>query len=307
VIGSSLTFPLVSRRRLIGLQFGSMHGARRGSGSDIAGSRAYIPGDDPHRIDWGASGRLSAARGTDEFVVREYFADEAPRVVVCLDRRAGMTLCPPGLPFLHKDEAASVALGMIEASVAESRGLIGLLEVDGREGVVGWCPPASGRRTLATIDHELPGRGAASADAVTTMFEFLTLHRRAVPSASFVFVVSDFIEPTPLDTWEWALDRGWDIVPVVVQDPVWEQGFPDVDRLLLPLSGVDGKTRAVRLEKGESRRWRERHEARLSAFVDGLRSLGIEPVMVSRDAHEHVFDAFLRWSMERQAAWGHAA
>jgi len=307
VIGASLTFPLVSRRRLIGLQFGSMHGARRGSGSDIAGSRAYVPGDDPHRIDWGASGRLSAARGTDEFVVREYFADEAPRVVVCLDRRAGMALCPPALPFLHKDEAASVALEMIEASVAESRGLIGLLEVDGRDGVVGWCPPASGRRTLATIDHELPGRRAAPVDAVTTMFEFLTLHRRAVPSASFVFVVSDFIEPTPLDTWEWALDRGWDIVPVVVQDPVWEQGFPDVDRLVLPLSGPDGRVRAVRLEKGESRRWRERHEARLSGFVDGLRSLGIEPVRVSRDDHEHVYDAFLRWSMERQAAWGHAA
>jgi hypothetical protein len=80
VIGASLTFPLVSRRRLIGLAFGSMHGARRGSGSDIAGSRAYVSGDDPHRIDWAASGRLSAARGTDEFVVREYFADEAPRV-----------------------------------------------------------------------------------------------------------------------------------------------------------------------------------------------------------------------------------
>ena len=36
MIGSSLTFPLVSRRRLIGLAFGTMHGARRGSGSDIA-------------------------------------------------------------------------------------------------------------------------------------------------------------------------------------------------------------------------------------------------------------------------------
>jgi hypothetical protein len=38
-----------------------------------------------------------------------------------------------------------------------------------------------------------------------------------------------------------------------------------------------------------------------------VRSLGIEPVLVSRDDHEHVYDAFLRWSMERQAAWGHAA
>ena len=306
MIGSSLTFPLVSRRRLIGLQFGSMHGARRGSGSDIAGSRAYLPGDDPHRIDWGASGRLSAARATDEFVVRAYYADEAPRAVVCLDRRPAMGLCPPTLPFLHKDAAATVAFELIESSVAESRGLIGLLEVDDRGGVVGWCPPASGRRSLAVTDHELPGR-EGPADAVTTMFEFLTLHRRAVPSASFVFVLSDFIEQTPLETWEWALDRGWDVVPVVVQDPVWEQGFPDVDRLVLPLAGPDDRVRAVRLGKGESRRWRARHEARLAHLVEGLRSLGIEPVVVSSEEREHVYGAFLRWSMERQAAWGHAA
>ena len=200
-----------------------------------------------------------------------------------------MGICPPGLPFLHKDAAAAVARELIEDSVAESRGLIGLLEIDARDGVVGWCPPASGRRHAG---RRRP-RGAASATrlptASRTMFEFLTLHRRAVPSASFVFVLSDFIEPTPLATWEWALDRGWDVVPVVVQDPTWEQGFPDVDRLVLPLADPDGRVRPVRLEKGESQRWRERHEARLDGLVDGLRSLGIEPVLVSEEDRTHVF------------------
>ena len=41
-------------------------------------------------MDWAASARLSAARGTDEFIVRERFADEAPRVVVLVDRRPSM-------------------------------------------------------------------------------------------------------------------------------------------------------------------------------------------------------------------------
>ena len=305
MIGASLTFPLVSRRRLIGLAFGSMHGARRGSGSDIAGSREYVPGDDPHRIDWGTSARLSAARASDEFVVREYLADEAPRVVLCVDRRPAMSLCPPGLPFLHKAQAADVAGRLIEASVAESRGLVGWLELE-RPGVVGWCPPTSGHRHVALAEHVLPER-APPADAITSMFEFLTIHRRQVPSASFVFVLSDFIEQTPLDTWEWALDRGWDIVPVVVQDPVWEQGFPDVDRIVVPLVGSDGRTRLVRLAAGESRRWRERHELRLAELVGGLRSLGIEPVVVGREDREHVYQAFLGWSAERQAAWGTAA
>jgi uncharacterized protein (DUF58 family) len=305
MIGGGLTFPLVSRRRLIGLAFGSMHGARRGSGSDIAGSRPYVPGDDPHRIDWGASARLSAARASDEFVVREYLADEAPRVVVCVDRRPGMSLCPPGLPFLHKADAADVALGLIEASVAESRGLVGRLEHE-RPGIVGWSPPASGRRIVVLAELVMP-EGSAPADAITGMFEFLTIHRRQVPSASFVFVVSDFIEPTPLETWEWALDRGWDVVPVIVQDPVWEQRFPDVDRMVVPLVGANGRTRLVRLASGESQRLRERHEQRLGDLVDGLRSLGVEPVVIGREDREHVFEAFLSWSSERQAAWGHAA
>ena len=305
MIGASLTFPLVSRRRLIGLAFGSMHGARRGSGSDIAGSRTYVPGDDPHRIDWASSARLSAARASDEFVVREFLADEAPRVVVCRDRRPGMSLCPPGMPFLRKAEAAEVARGMIEASVAESRGLAGRLEHE-RPGTVDWCPPTSGRRHITLTEHALPERDEA-ADAITGMFEFLTLHRRQVPSASFVFVLSDFLEVTPLETWESALDRGWDIVPVVVQDPVWEQRFPDVDRVVAPLVGSDGRVRLVRLAKGESRAWRERHETRLAGLVDGLRSLGVEPVLIGSDDREHVFEAFLSWSAERQAAWGHAA
>ena len=305
MIGGSLTFPLVSRRRLIGLAFGSMHGARRGSGSDIAGSRTYVPGDDPHRIDWASSARLSGARASDEFVVREFLADEAPRVVVCVDRRSGMSVCPPGMPFLHKAEAAEVARGLIEASVAESRGLVGRLEHE-RPGTVEWCPPTSGRRHVALTEHALPERDGP-ADGITGMFEFLTLHRRQVPSASFVFVLSDFLEVTPLETWESALDRGWDIVPVVVQDPVWEQRFPDVDRVVAPLVGSDGRVRLVRLAKGESRAWRERHETRLAGLVDGLRSLGVEPVLIGSDDREHVFEAFLSWSAERQAAWGHAA
>jgi uncharacterized protein (DUF58 family) len=305
MIGGGLTFPLVSRRRLIGLAFGSMHGARRGSGSDIAGSRPYVPGDDPHRIDWAASARLSAARASDEFVVREYLADEAPRVVVCLDRRPGMSLCPPGLPFLHKAEAAGVAVALIEASVAESRGLVGRLEHE-KPGLVGWSPPASGRRNVVLAEHALPER-TAPVDAITGMFEFLTIHRRQVPSASFVFVLSDFIEPMPLETWEWALDRGWDVVPVILQDPVWEQRFPDVDRIVVPLVGQNGRTRLVRLAAGESQKLCERHERRLGEFVEGLRSLGVEPVVIGQEDREHVFEAFLSWSAERQAAWGQAA
>src|SRR6266700_1779456 len=75
-------FPLVPRRRVIGLAFGGVRSARRGIGSDVASTREYRPGDDVGWMDWAASAKLSAARGDDQFSVRERFADEAPRVAV---------------------------------------------------------------------------------------------------------------------------------------------------------------------------------------------------------------------------------
>lgn len=298
------TFPLVSRRRLVGLAFGAMHGARRGTGSDIAASRPYRAGDNPDRIDWGASARLSSAHAADEFVVREYFADEAPRAIVAVDRRAAMGLCPPGIPWLRKDEASRVAADLVEASVAAARGFVGRLEFGARTDVVAWCPPIGARGGGALVDHALPDpERTASVGAVGVALEFLAYHRRAVPAASFVFVVSDFLIAPELETWERALDRGWDIVPVVVQDAIWEQGFPDLDRVGVPLVDETGRLRVVRLRRGESDVWRARHEERYARLLAGLRSLGIEPVLVSTMERAGIFEAFLAWSAEREASW----
>src|ERR687885_1228712 len=122
-------FPLTPRRRLIGLSFGGMRSARRGTGSDVAGSRPYRPGDDIDTIDWAASARLSAARGTDEFIVRERFTEEAPRVVIVCDRRPEMALFPPEFPWLSKPSAMRVAGELITGSTVAARGYVGYLDL----------------------------------------------------------------------------------------------------------------------------------------------------------------------------------
>ena len=302
------TFPLVSRRRLIGLAWGAMHGARRGSGSDVAGSRPYTSWDDPDRIDWASSARVSSARDSDEFVVRDYFADESPRVVLLTDRGPSMVTAPSWVPWLCKEDAVESAAVLIEESVSEARGLMGFLEFSEADAGVRWCAPGSSRRAQALVDEAVPNAGIGEdRSGVATAFSFLALHRRAVPSASFVFVLSDFLDPTPLATWEWALDRGWDVVPVVIQDPVWEQSFPDVDGVAIPLVGPGGERRLVRLRRGESERYRERHVERRRRFLEGLSSLGIGCVLVSESDVGHVLDAFLVWSTERQTFVGAAA
>jgi len=98
VTNARLTFPLVPRRRVIGLSFGTMRSLRRGTGTDVAGSRPYRPGDDMDAIDWAASARISTARGSDEFIVRERFAEESPKVVIVCDRRPEMSYFSPSLP-----------------------------------------------------------------------------------------------------------------------------------------------------------------------------------------------------------------
>ena len=114
-VGHRRTFPLIQRRRKPGLPFGEISTRRRGHGSEPIGHRPYETGDPVAWIDWSASARLSATSGTDAFVVRERAADEAPRVVVAVDRRPAMDLYPQPLPWLAKRAA------LREAVAASSR------------------------------------------------------------------------------------------------------------------------------------------------------------------------------------------
>jgi uncharacterized protein (DUF58 family) len=96
-----------------------MRSARRGGRSDPVSSRPYNPGDDLRLLDRHASARLSAARGRPELVVRQHFAQEAPRAVVVVDSGPTMALYPS--PWLSKPAAVSTAVALIEASAWRAR------------------------------------------------------------------------------------------------------------------------------------------------------------------------------------------
>jgi uncharacterized protein (DUF58 family) len=301
------TFPLTPRRRLVGLPFGAMHSARRGSGSDVAGTRPYQVGDDVRGIDWAASARLSSAHGSDEFIVREWYADEAPFVVVVNDRRPAMRLYPEGLPWLRKPAAVRACTELIGASAIAARGFVGYLDFALGEDDPFWRPPQSPSEVWHITERHLGfPEFRAQPDTVARSLEFLARHRRSVPSGSFVFVLSDFLERTPHDLWARALEQRWDVVPVVIQDPVWEQSFPAVDSVVVPLADPDGRTRPVRLKTGEAARRREENEARRDRLLTELMTVGIEPILVSSADRDSIFQAFLTWADERQFRRGRA-
>lgn len=296
------TFPLIPRRRVLGLPFGGLHSMRRGLGSDVASSRPYEPGDDVDKIDWHASARLSLARGSEEFVVREHFAEEAPRVVVLCDRRPSMSIFPPHLPWLCKPEAIRHATAVIGASAVAARGLLGYL--DEADGETYWRPPRSSHE-LAPANGERPF--AAPEDTLERGLRHLAEQRRDLPAGTFVFVVSDFLARPGKDEWLWALERRWEIVPVVVQDPVWEQGFPDVGGAVVPLADpASGHVDLVRIPTSEATERRRANERRLAELLSELRALDLDPVLVSSHDHRDVVLSFLSWADQRLFTRGRA-
>jgi hypothetical protein len=109
-----------------------------------------------------------------------------------------------------------------------------------------------------------------------------------------VFVLSDFLAPPPRGAWRVALSRGWDVVPVVVQDPTWEQSFPDVSGFLLPVN------EPVRLTRREARERQEANERRISDLLAGFGALEIDPVLLSTAAPLDILAAFIRWHERRR-------
>jgi uncharacterized protein (DUF58 family) len=291
----SATFPLIPRRRVLGLPFGGLHSLRRGLGSDVASSRPYEPGDDVARIDWAASAKLSLARGSEEFVVREHYAEEAPRVVCLADRRPSMSLFSEEWPWLRKPRALAEAVRLIGASAIAARGLLGYL--DEAAGEPSWLPPR-GSHELSGVAGDRPFQ--APRDTLERGLAFLVRQRRDLPAGSFLFVCSDFLSPPPREAWLRALERRWEIVPVVIQDPVWEQSFPDVADLVVPLYDVDrGQRTLARLTAEEVEARRLENETRRRELVRSLRALAMDAVLVSSDSPRDVLLSFLTWADER--------
>jgi len=305
-VRSRSTFPLVPKHRLAGLPFGGSRSLRRGHGTDVAGSRAYVPGDPISTIDWRATARLSSARGSDEFIVRERFAEEAPRVVVLCDRRPSMALYPPPFPWLSKPAVVRAATESIVASADSAHAPVGYLDYAGAtttDGEPFWIKP-SGRAMIERIEtrqEETPEYDAPD-DGITRGLDFLGRFRAELSSGTFVFVISDFLGP-PIDesTWLTASARRWEVVPVVVQDSIWEQSFPLVGGLVLPLSDpASGQVLEARVSRREARARRAANEQRRGAMLATFAGVAVDPVLLETSVPEEVDRTFLDWAERRR-------
>ncbi len=299
------TFPLVPRRRrLVGLPFGDLPSRRRGHGGDVIGSRPYAAGDPVSTIDWFATARLSAVSGRDAFVVRDRSADEAPRVVLLCDRRPAMGIYPSSLPFLEKPCALVEAALSIVASATAARSDVAALDLaDGGEPF--WLPPGRRDRTWLVGDRFGAAPFTAPDDNVERALTFLGGMRGDLPPGTFVFVLSDFIVAPPATSWVEAVAHGWDVVPVVIQDPVWEQSFPAVGGISLPVSDPrTGRVALVRLTRRQAEARRVANEERLSSLLRELVSFGLDPLVIGASDPHDVDRALVSWAeLRRRGRW----
>jgi hypothetical protein len=292
------TFPLVPRRRLIGLPFGAVYSSRRGIGSDVASSRPYQPGDDVHSIDWNSSARLSSALGRDEFIVREHFSEEAPRVVIVCDRRPAMALYRGEFPWLSKPTVMLEVGRQIADSTAKARGLVGYLDYANGDPEPFWRPPHSQQEFWRVKESHLSWTAYhAPPDNLTQALYHLADSRRSLPPGSFVFILSDFLAPPPPETWATVLELRWEVVPVIIQDPTWEQSFPLLPSVLVPLADpATGGLKVVRLSRREVRRRKAENEDRLERLLQGMRSFGLEPLLIATTDPNDINSQFLAWA-----------
>lgn len=298
-------FPLVPKFRVTGLPLGGAPSLRRGPGSDVAGTRAYAPGDPISTIDWRASARLSTARAQDEFVVRERYAEEAPRVVVVADRHPAMGIYEPPFPWLSKRAAVRSAVELIVLSAEARNAAVAYLDYAGsaaRGGEPYWLAP-TGRSAFAQISDRLATDDYdAPADGIERGLEFLARFRSELSSGTFVFVISDFLgHEVPTSAWLTAAARRWEVVPVVVQDPTWEQSFPAVDSVIVPLAQPgSGEVLEVRLSRREVAARRQDNILRRERLLSGLISLGLDPVSLETADDSAVDHLFVEWAARRR-------
>ena len=281
-------FPLVAQRRVTGVSAGAQASTRRGPGSEVATTRPYRRGDNMRHVDWAASARVSAARD----------ADESLRVVTVLDRRPEMALFPAAFPWLDKAAAATEAAALVAASTLAARGAPALLDLADQAPV--WLKPRARNGTRIRLHVAATPRFDAPANVLERSFDLLLLHRAELPADTFVFVLSDFAECPDDDLWRRLVERRWDVVPVLIQDPRWERSFPDLGGLGLPVADPrTGGAALLALSRPEAKAQRQRNEERYTELRRRFEALRLDPVILGDAAPEAVLGAFLAWADAR--------
>jgi hypothetical protein len=87
----------------------------------------------------------------------------------------------------------------------------------------------------------------------------------------------------------------------VIQDPTWEQSFPDVGGVLLPVRDVtSGDVGEVIVSGREARERAHVNEHRLESMLGVFARLGFDPVVLGSSEPAVIAEGFDRWASRRR-------
>jgi uncharacterized protein (DUF58 family) len=294
-MSSSPLLELEPHVRIIGSLFGSAASRRRGQSDDVVSGRPYVVGDDVRRIDWATSARLSAIRGDDYFVVRESYGEEAPIVCFTVDRSSSMGLYPREYPWLHKPDAVREMAEVVALSANHYHCPLSYLDD------TSWREPSTttGREQILEL---VDARGYdGEEDSLDSLFGLLRSVEHLLPAGTFIFCCSDFLNVPAERTLAMVADADWALVPVIVQDPLWEQSYPEAAAdVALPVVDESGQFRLLRQSKAEVRRRREANEGRLRRLEELFTGYGFPPVIISELGADALAESLRSWNVRRR-------
>ena len=185
-------------RRLDGRLAGGYRTAHRGTGTDLAGLREYVEGDDARHIDWNVTARLNEPQ------LRLFNEDRELMVWLVLDRSASMTV---GAPGRGKHDVVSELALVLARLFGRSGNRVGALLYDVPGGQVRTVPPGTGRRHALRIGVELArtgqlerkggngrrGAGNGRRGGTTDLAAMLDAVAKLARRRALIVVISDFI------------------------------------------------------------------------------------------------------------------
>jgi hypothetical protein len=203
-----------------------------------------------------------------------------------------------------KPAAVETAVGLIAESTMRTRRLVGYLDWANGDDEPFWRPPSSKAEVHAVRENHLPWpRFDAPEDNVIQGLRWLQQLKGVLTAGSVLFVLSDFLVEPDEEAWGQAFERRWDVVPVVIQDPLWEASFPEVGPVTVPIADpATGAVRPVRVSRREARARRERNEERRRRLISWFHAFDLEPVVLESSDVASVLAAFLSWADQRMWA-----
>ena len=267
-------------RRLDGRLMGGYRTAHRGAGTDLAGLRDYVEGDDARHIDWNVTARLNEPQ------LRVFTEDRELTAWLVLDRSASMRV---GRPGSGKDEVLGDLALVLARLLGRGGNRVGALLYDTGpydNGTVRVVPAGTGRRHALRIGAELartarrrPARPGSTTDLAAMLDAVAKLARRR----ALIVVISDFIGDGDWGRSLLRLVPRHEVVALRIIDPADDE-LPDVGLVVvedaetgeqLVVDSSDPLLRA-RLRAGV-----EERDARLAA---GMNRAGVPLHRVGTDA-----------------------